>query len=444
MLNLNSKFSNKKFFIYGLGKSGLATFDFLRKINAKIICWDDDSFQKNRVNKRFYLKNLKELKKFDFDYIVISPGINIKDCLLKNFLNKNKNKIITDLDIFYHFNNKNEIISITGTNGKSTTCKLLEEIFKNAGFNVELVGNIGRPFLSLKKFNKKTLFVIELSSYQLEYTKYFRSNHSAILNIFPDHLDRHDNFKKYINAKLKIFKFQSSKDCAYLNSSNKITKKILKNFKNLKFKSKANQVNQNRLNRIFKKIKNPYLLSKNNLENISFTIEIAHKYGIKKSIILKSLNYFKGLHHRQEQVFESKNLKCINDSKATSFSATLQSLKTYKNIFWIVGGLPKKNDQFFLKNVKKNIIKTYIVGKNIIFFKKRLKNQTKFEISKDLKNAILGIKKDLKFAKKNIKEKFTILLSPAAASFDQFKNFEERGDRFKKVVKLYKKDLINV
>ena len=105
----------------------------------------------------------------------------------------------------------NEIISITGTNGKSTICKLLEEVFKNAGFNVELVGNIGRPFLSLKKFNKKTLFIIELSSYQLEYTKYFRSNHSAILNIFPDHLDRHDNFKKYINAKLKIFKFQFRK-----------------------------------------------------------------------------------------------------------------------------------------------------------------------------------------------------------------------------------------
>ena len=157
MLNLNSKFSNKKFFIYGLGKSGLATFDFLRKINTKIICWDDDSFQKNRVNKRFYLKDLKELKKFDFDYIVISPGINVKDCLLKNFLNKNKNKIITDLDIFYHFNNKNEIISITGTNGKSTTSKLLEEVFKNAGFNVELVGNIGRPAFcafSLKRFKE--------------------------------------------------------------------------------------------------------------------------------------------------------------------------------------------------------------------------------------------------------------------------------------------------
>ena len=178
-------------------------------------------------------------------------------------------------------------------------------------------------------------------------------------------------------------------------------------------------------------------MSINNLENISFVIKIASNYKIKLKIILEVLNKFKGLPHRQENVSLNKNITCINDSKATSFEASLQSLLTYKNIFWIVGGLYKKNDKFFINKIQGNIIKAYIIGKNINFFKKQLKKKINFLVAKNLKNAVSQIIRDIK-QKQNkddkVKTRYTILFSPAAASFDQFKNFEERGNKFKKLI----------
>ena len=191
------------------------------------------------------------------------------------------------------------------------------------------------------------------------------------------------------------------------------------------------------MNKIFKGIKNKYLLSQNNLENISFVIKIANNYKIKLKIILEVLNKFKGLPHRQEEVLLNKNITCINDSKATSFQSSLQSLRNYKNIFWIVGGLSKTNDKFFLNKIQSNIIKAYIIGRNTNFFKKQLQKKINFLIVKNLKNAVSQIIKDIQQKhNKNelVKIRYTILFSPAAASFDQFKNFEDRGDRFKKLI----------
>lgn len=368
---------------------------------------------------------------------MLSPGINIRKCYLKRFLKKNSHKIISDLDIFFYFNRTSQIISVTGTNGKSTTCKLLEEVFSKDGYKAQLIGNIGKPILSYSKPNKKTIFIIEVSSYQLEYTQFYKSNHAAILNISPDHMERHEKMENYINIKTKIFNFQSRKDHAYLNLNNKFTKKIMGNFKKNKFNSKVNRVDRFKFNNILKKIKNKYLLSQNNLENISFVIKIANNYKIKLKVILETLNKFRGLPHRQEKVTLNKKINCINDSKATSFEASSQSLHNYKNIFWIVGGLNKTKDHFFLNKFKGNIIKAYIIGKNTVFFEKQLQNKINFSVTKNLKNAISEIIKDIKQEQKKnnlTKDKYTILLSPAAASFDQFENFEERGDAFKKLI----------
>jgi len=205
--------------------------------------------------------NFKEKLTNNFiDFIVVSPGINIRECYLKNFLVKNKAKIITDLDIFYNFNKNSQIISVTGTNGKSTTCKLLEVVFKKAGYKTHLVGNIGEPILSLKKLNTKTVIIVEVSSYQLEYTQHFKSNHAAILNISPDHMERHRTMENYINAKIKILKFQSFKDHSYLNLNNKFTKKIIDNFRKKHFFSKLYKVDRYKVKKILKKNKNLYLL----------------------------------------------------------------------------------------------------------------------------------------------------------------------------------------
>ena len=437
MQNLKSIFSNKKILIYGLAKSGFATLKFLKKFKPKIYCWDDNILVRKNIKKENLLHYSERLTDNFFDFIIVSPGINIRQCHLKKLLRRNKNKVITDLDIFFNYIKTNQIISVTGTNGKSTTCKLLEEVFKKAGYNTKLAGNIGKPILSLKKFNNKTVFIVEVSSYQLEYTKHFKSNHAAILNISPDHMERHATMKNYINAKKKILKFQSSKDHSYLSLNNKFTRRIIDNFKKNRFPSKLHKVDILRANKILKKIKNKYLLSQNNLENVSFVIKIANNYKIRTKVILETLNKFKGLPHRQEKLLLNNRTICINDSKATNFESSLQSLKSYKNIFWIVGGLPKKGDKFFFNKHNENIIKAYIIGKNTLFFKKQLRKKIDFTVANNLENAVHKIIKEIKqlhYINDSRENIYTILFSPAAASFDQFKNFEDRGNKFKQII----------
>ena len=437
MKNLRSKFTKKKILIYGFAKSGLSTLKFLKKIKSEIYCWDDNFSVRKNIKKKYLFNFKKKIENNFFDFIVVSPGIDIRQCYLKNFLAKNKAKIITDLDIFYNFNNNSQIISVTGTNGKSTTCKLLEAVFKKAGYSTRLVGNIGEPILSIKRLNKKTIIIVEVSSYQLEYTQHFKSNHAAILNISFDHIERHRTMVNYINSKIKILKFQSFKDNSYLNLNNKFTKKIIDDFKKKQFFSKLHKVDRHKVKKILKKIKNKYLLSQNNLENISFVLRIASNYKIRLDIILQAFNKFKGLPHRQERLSLNNKIICINDSKATNFESSLQSLKSYKNILWIVGGLPKKGDKFFLNKFKENIIKAYIIGKSTVFFKNQLRKKINFVVVNNLRNAVLKVIKDLKQINSinNLtKNKYTILFSPAAASFDQFANFEDRGKKFKELI----------
>ena len=441
-MNLSSSnFYNKKIFIYGLARTGISTLNFLKNKGNKLICWDDKLKTRKKISKNFLLKSTKQLNKHLFDFIVISPGINKNNCSIKNFLSKNENKIITDLDIFYSFNYFNKIISITGTNGKSTTCKLLYEIFIAGGYKVQLGGNIGRPLLDLKKLKKESIFILELSSYQLDYTKYFRSNHAAILNISFDHLERHKNIQNYINAKAKIFKFQKETDIAYLSKKNKYFSKIKKNFK-----SKIKIIKLKNIYKLKKKITNDYLLTLTNLENLAFVLNITKKFKLNKKIIFRVINKFKGLPHRQEKIYSGKKIICINDSKATSFDASRQALNSYKNIFWILGGINKKKDKIQLKKLKKNIVQAYIVGKNKNFFINQFNNKINYKKCIDLPNVFPKVIKDIRvFKKKYSTYKIpTLLFSPAAASFDAYKDFEERGNHFKKLFNKNKSKLIYV
>ena len=441
-MNLSSSnFYNKKIFIYGLARTGISTLNFLKNKGNKLICWDDKLKTRKKISKNFLLKSTKQLNKHLFDFIVISPGINKNNCSIKNFLRKNENKIITDLDIFYSFNYFNKIISITGTNGKSTTCKLLYEIFRAGGYKVQLGGNIGKPLLDLKKLKKESIFILELSSYQLDYTKYFRSNHAAILNISFDHLERHKNIQNYINAKAKIFKFQKETDIAYLSKKNKYFSKIKKNFK-----SKIKIIKLKNIYKLKKKITNDYLLTLANLENLAFVLNITKKFKLNKKIIFRVINKFKGLPHRQEKIYSGKKIICINDSKATSFDASRQALNSYKNIFWILGGINKKKDKIQLEKLKKNIVQAYIVGKNKNFFINQFNNKINYKKCINLPNAFPKVIKDIRiFKKKYSTYKIpTLLFSPAAASFDAYKDFEERGNHFKKLFNKNKSKLIYV
>ena len=227
MLGNKNIFVKKKILIYGLGKSGLSSYLFLRKKNDIYLYDDNKNIIKNKKIKKLLIKSY-HINRINFDFIVISPGINIKKCHLKVFLKKNLKKIITDLDIFYSHYSKNKNITITGTNGKSTTAKILFDVLKNQKKDVRLTGNIGNPILTEKKITSKTIFVIEASSYQIEYSKNFKANYAVILNITPDHLERHGTFANYIKAKFKLIRTQTSKDFSFLNVNNKLLKKEIK------------------------------------------------------------------------------------------------------------------------------------------------------------------------------------------------------------------------
>ena len=218
-------FSKRKILIYGLGKSGISSYNFLKKTN-KLFLYDDKKIKNKSI--KIKLLSYKKLIKEKIDYIIISPGIDVKKCKLSGFLKKNLNKIHTDLDVFYSKYNQNKNITITGTNGKSTTAKILYEVLRQQKTDVRLVGNIGNPILLEKNINKKTIFIIEASSYQLDYSKLFKSNISAILNISPDHLERHGTLNEYIKAKFKIIKGQTKEDYAILNINNIYIKKKFK------------------------------------------------------------------------------------------------------------------------------------------------------------------------------------------------------------------------
>lgn len=416
-------FLKKKILIYGLGKSGISSFKFLRN-KADIYLFDDF---KNTHPKQI---SKLELSKIKFDIIIISPGINIFNCKLSKFLKLNKKKIYTDLDVFFTFY-KNKCITITGTNGKSTTAKILYEVLKDQKKDVRLIGNIGNPPLNEKKISKNTIFVIEASSYQLDYSQLFSSKYSIILNIKPDHLERHKTLQNYVDAKFKLLDSQSKSCLAFVKSDDVL---IARKFKTNKFDCKIVKVNTKKNYNDYLKIKNKYFLTESNRENLSFIIELAKKLKLKNYLLKKTIKNFKGLKYRQQIIIQNKYLTIINDSKSTSFSSSVGILKKNSNILWLLGGIYKKGDKLELKKKDLSNVTAFIYGQNKNFFNKQLKSKVKLKNYKNLEDAVKNVFSIIK-TKKSIK--YTILFSPCAASFDSFKNFEERGLYFNRLVKRF-------
>ena len=426
-MNETNAIINKKILIYGAGKSGISSFNYLKNKNSCYL-FDDYKNKKLRKYKKNYI-SLQKLKKSKYDFIVLSPGININKCLITKFLRNNSKKIITELDIFYKFYPEITTITVTGTNGKSTTCKLLHEVLKNQGIDTRLTGNIGNPLLNEKKITEKTVFVVEASSYQLAYSKNFRSKFSLILNISPDHLERHLTMKKYIQSKLKCVTNQTPHDISIIQD-NDIIKNILKA---KKIKSKIIYLRKDKYIYLKKKIQNNYFKRFISFQNVEFVFELSKFFDLKTKNILNSINNFKPLNFRYELIHNSKYLKVINDSKSTSLSSTTPFLETKEKTYWILGGLLKKGDKFNLKNKYLKNLYGFIYGKDKKKFYKILKSKINIKLNNNLSDTIILISKRIK----NENKKITILFSPAAASFDQFKNFEDRGKHFNKLIKKY-------
>ena len=377
----NNIFLRKKILIYGLGRSGISSYKFL-KSKSDVYLFDDNQKIKFKLKKRIIRYEL--IHKINFDRIIISPGIDISNCKLSKFLKKNFKKIHTDLDVLFSFYN-NESITITGTNGKSTTAKILHDALIDQKRDSRLIGNIGNPALSEKNITKKTIFVIESSSYQLDYSSVFRSKYAVILN-------------------------------------------------RNKYSSKIYRVQTSGIDKKFNKITNKYFLSDGNKENLSFILKIAPRLKLNYKKLIKTINNFKGLDFRQQIIFDKKNLTIINDSKSTSFASSENILKNLNDAYWILGGIPKKGDKFKLSKIKCKNIKAYIFGSHHRKFIKILKNRLKIKNFKNLQETLKVIFSEINIqqSKKNI-----IFFSPAGASFDSFKNFEDRGYYFNQIIKKY-------
>ena len=414
---------DKKILIFVIGVSGFATANKLRKCVKNLSIWDDNISLRKKAKTNIKINFNSQFFKETYDFIVMSPGIDIYRHKHSSYFIKNFSKVITDIDIFISSIdlNNNKIIAVTGTNGKSTFCKLLQHVIKEKNRNTFLLGNYGKPTLSLHSKSKNNIYILELSSYQIEYSKFLKLHICTVLNISSDHLQRHKTFKNYINIKLKIFDSLLengvglvTENFPFINDINK--KKTLKLIPNLK------KID----------IKNKFLLKKNFLPSLSITLKILKFLNISNATIIKKFNSFKPLAHRQEAVRKIKNIHFINDSKSTNFNSAKFSLEFFSNIYWIAGGLLKKSDKpKFNLLIKKNIIKIYIIGKDTSLFEKKINKNFLYKNCKTIQKALHCAYNDAK--ENNFKNSF-VLLSPAAASFDQFKNFEERGNKFKSLV----------
>ena len=454
-------FLNKKVGILGLSKTGISSIKFLKKKGFDVFGWDDNKkilskIRKNGLN--IQILNKANLKKMTF--LLVSPGIPFsgkkKHVILKQ-ARKEKVEIVNDIELFFRFNPEEKYIGVTGTNGKSTTVCLLNHILKKLKINNSLSGNIGKPVFDLKSY-KQSFNILEISSFQLESMTRTRFNVAVLLNISKDHIERHKNFQKYISEKIKIFNNQSENDFSIIGVDDKVTSYLVKklkkklNSKIITISGKNNSADiyvKNRkliinLNlgkkKVFKKInieqfKN--FLGEHNYQNIAAVYAIILSLGFldwKK--IENSIKSFKILPHRLQKIRKVCDITFINDSKATNIDATDQALKNFNNIYWILGGRIKEKSLQKLKKHFFRIKHVFLVGETKFLYEKYLRNFLECTIVKNLAEAV---KLSYFLAKEKIKKEKVkpsiILLSPACSSLDEWKDFEERGNAFIKIVK---------
>lgn len=432
--------SNKKIVILGFGREGKATYDFIRKhfldkeidvIDENIDILSDENkvyledMNLNVIKTSDYLKMLEE-----YDYIFKTPGISFKG----KDISKIKDKITSQLDMFIRFfNDKIKIIGITGTKGKSTTSSMLYYILKNASCNVHFLGNIGRPiFLELDQINKGDIVVLEISSHQSQYIKHSPSI-GVILNVYEEHLDHYNSYDEYIDSKINVIKYQKKGDTAiYLKDSYDLDRRL----KNIKLQSNIIKLDLDSKDKFkyFDFYHKRNLLGEHNNYNIMVDLKICEILNIDKNIVCESIYNFLPLEHRLEKVGQIDGITYYNDSISTIPETAIACIKTLKGLdTLIIGGLDRGVDyshfeDYLINSDLKNIICMYDTGKKIYDkIKDRLRDNMSAYYVFDLKNAV-------DMAKKVTKKGGICAMSPAAASYGDFKNFEQRGKMFKEFI----------
>jgi UDP-N-acetylmuramoylalanine--D-glutamate ligase len=420
-------FAGKNYAVYGLARSGLATVDALLASGAKVTVWDDrllpgegrgpgcEAAVPAALDPGFRrgteIANLNEADLTQFDSLVVTPGLPLNRHPIAQRARDAGVEIIGDIELFARARPElppHKVVGITGTNGKSTTTALVHHILKTAGVPTTMGGNIGLPILAQDPLPRGGVYVLELSSYQIDLTQSLNCDIAVLLNITPDHLDRYDSFEAYAHSKERLLRMS----------------RIVFDMRIF-----TDQISQ-------RQGEWPALQGRHNLENaiaarnVSYCILVdrkAYRRGGANEVIEAALCTYPGLPHRMERVREKDGVLFVNDSKATNPTATAPALDAFERIRWICGGRAKTDNLDECAPYFGHVASAYAIGEAAELFERLLsphipvKNCGKLDVA-------------VRQAAADAHPGDTVLLSPACASFDQFRDFEDRGDQFRRLV----------
>ena len=434
-----SKLQNKKLYFLGLGASNISAAKNLSQTN-EIFVYDDKISELADFNFIHY----NDIDFSSIDYLVATPAIPTtypKSHPAIKLALKHNVKIIGDIELYFmQFNRLPKIIAITGTNGKSTTTSLIYHLLSQTLSNkIYVGGNIGTSVFEIP-IDESAYYVIEMSSFQLELLSELEFDYSVLLNITPDHLDRHKDLEGYVKAKMRIFYKKKLNNIAIICSDSPIAYNIFDSLENQKIKYNSDEIKEGDKGLYYKSfliLNNLLELKKfSNPQNLIAALIIAEMEGVDLSLVQPIIEKFKPLEHRFEKVITYDNITIYNDSKATNAESTENALKQLDNIYWIAGGIPKDGGIIGLEKYFSKIKKIYLFGEAADLFQRQINGKVETAIfDQDFKRLVITSIAD---AKADV-DQINILFSPSCSSFDMFANYAARGTEFKKLIEDYLK-----
>jgi len=446
--------------VLGLARSGLAAARALKAGGANVFAWDESPESRSRAEAAgIHVEDFTQRDWKGFAAVVVSPGVPLrfpKPHRIVEVAEALGVPVIGDIELLAGAINalppaqRPKVIGITGTNGKSTTTALIGHILKTCGRDAYVGGNIGLGVLDLPPIHAGAHYVLELSSYQLDLTHSLRCNAAVLLNLSPDHLDRHGSMDNYIAAKKRIFLNQELDDWAVVGVDDSITQGICTQLVGQHDRRVAPIASGQTLGRgvsvvggklydsldgraseVADLAKAKALRGRHNHQNAAAAYSAARAVGLSPRAIAEALYSFPGLAHRMENAGGIGRVRFVNDSKATNADAASQALASFDRIYWIAGGVAKEGGIESLSGFHSRIAKVYLIGEAAPVFAKTLEHKVPLEICKTMDKAVEAAARD---AAEDPAPEPVVLLSPACASFDQYSDFEQRGDAFKNEV----------
>ncbi|KKW91217.1 UDP-N-acetylmuramoyl-L-alanine--D-glutamate ligase [Sphingobium chungbukense] len=419
-------FAGKKYAVLGLARSGLATVDCLAASGAEVVAWDGREEARAVVAGKAELADPAEIDLRGFDGVVVSPGVPLNKHPIAMHAKLAGVPVIGDIELFALARPalpQHRVVGITGTNGKSTTTALVHHIIETAGIPTRMGGNIGLPILGQDPLPEGGIYVLELSSYQIDLTQSLDCDVAVLLNITPDHLDRYNGFEGYVASKARLFAMQSADHVAVIATEDDPSRSIAAHPGARRVEVKAADIDP------AAQAGWPALQGPHNAQNAAVAIAVARALGIDEAVIESALQSYASLPHRMQRVRELHGVLYVNDSKATNAASTAPALAAYppvdgrKRLHWIVGGLAKTDNLDECVPWFGNVAQAYTIGEAGPMFAELLRPSMAVDDSEMLSAAV-------RRAARVAQPGDVVLLSPACASFDQFRDFEARGDAF--------------